>query len=153
MRGENFATQKIVQALCKIKLNKQKKLVLGNIYAKRDWGHAEDYVEAIWKILQYKKPDDFVIATSKQYTVKDFLNKTAKQLNMHLKWNGKGLKEKAFYEGKEIISISKKYFRPSEVDYLKGNYSKAKKLLKWKPRHNLDSLIEDMIKYNIENLN
>mgnify|MGYP001383199500 CR=1 FL=1 len=153
LRGETFVTKKIVQGLCKIKFNKQKKLFLGNLYSKRDWGHAEDYVEAIWKILQNNKPDDFVICTGKQYTIKNFLNLTAKKLNMKLKWKGIGLNEKAFdINNKPIIEIKKEYFRPSEVDKLVGNFSKAKKILKWKPKHDLNSLIDDMVKYEIKHL-
>ena len=127
LRGETFVTKKIVQALCRIKFGKQKKLFLGNLYSKRDWGHAEDYVMAIWKILQQKNPDDFVICTGKQYTIKQFLNLTAKKLKMSLSWTGKGLNEKAYIKNKPIIEIKKKYFRPSEVDKLVGNYNKAKK--------------------------
>ncbi len=151
LRGETFVTKKIVQGLCRIKLGKQKKLFLGNLYSKRDWGHAEDYVEAIWKILQTKKPDDFVICTGKQYTIKSFLEITAKKLGISLKWRGKGLNEKAYdLNNKPIIEIKKKYFRPSEVDKLVGDYSKAKKILNWKPKHNLSSLIDEMINHEID---
>ena len=150
LRGETFVTKKIVQALCRIKFGKQKKLFLGNLYSKRDWGHAEDYVVAIWKILQQKNPDDFVICTGKQYTIKQFLNLTAKKLKMSLSWKGKGLNEKAFIKNKPVIEIKKKYFRPSEVDKLVGNYKKAKKNLNWKPKHDLNSLIDDMINYELK---
>ncbi len=150
LRGETFVTKKIVKGLCRIKFGKQKKLYLGNLYSKRDWGHAEDYVEAIWKILQVKKPDDFVICTGKQYTIKKFLDITAKKLGIILKWRGKGLNEKAYnLDNKPLIEIKKKYFRPSEVDKLVGDYTKAKKVLNWKPRHNLSSLIDDMINHEI----
>tara|TARA_Y100000591_G_scaffold309077_1_gene310061 strand:- start:1013 stop:2044 length:1032 start_codon:yes stop_codon:yes gene_type:complete len=153
LRGETFVTKKIVKALCKIKLKKQKKLILGNLYSKRDWGHAEDYVEAMWKILQYKKPEDFVICTGKQYSIKDFINLVAKDLNMKIKWVGKGINEKAFdHKNNCIIECNKKYFRPAEVDTLKGNYSKARRLLKWRPKHNLKSLIKDMISYEFKHL-
>jgi len=151
LRGETFVTKKIVQGLCKIKFGKQKKLFLGNLYSKRDWGHAEDYVEAIWKILQNKKPDDFVICTGKQYTIKKFLNLTAQKLGIKLNWRGKGLNEKAFdINNKPIVEIKKKYFRPAEVDRLVGNFKKAKKILKWQPKHDLNSLIDDMIRYEIK---
>ena len=151
LRGETFVTKKIVKALCNIKLKKQKKLFLGNLSAKRDWGHAEDYVEAMWKILQYKKPDDFVICTGKQYSIREFANMVARDLKMKIFWRGKGINEKAFDENKNcIIECSKKYFRPAEVDTLKGNASKARKLLKWKPKHNIQSLIKDMISYELE---
>ena len=150
LRGETFVTKKIVQGLCRIKFGKQKKLYLGNLYSKRDWGHAEDYVEAIWKILQVRKPDDFVICTGKQYTIKNFLDITAKKLGIILKWRGKGLNEKAYnLDKKPIVEIKKKYFRPSEVDKLVGDYTKAKKILNWKPKHNLSSLIDDMINHEI----
>ncbi len=150
LRGETFVTKKIVNGLCRIKYGKQKKLFLGNLYSKRDWGHAEDYVEAIWKILQNKNPDDFVICTGKQYTIKTFLNLTAKKLGIFLKWKGKGLNEKAYDKNNNsIVEIKKKYFRPSEVDKLVGNYSKAKKILNWKPKHDLNSLIDDMIKHEV----
>ena len=121
------------------------KLFLGNLYSKRDWGHAEDYCRAMWLMLQQKNPKDFVIATGIQYTVKTFIEIVAKKLNMKIKWSGKGIKEKGYYNNKNIISIDKKYFRPTEVDDLLGDYSKAKKYLKWKPKHNIESLIDDMI--------
>ena len=150
LRGETFVTKKVVKALCNIKLKKQKKLFIGNLAAKRDWGHAEDYVRAMWKILQYKKPDDFVICTGKQYSIKEFINMVSKVLKMKIKWRGKGIKEKAYDEKNNcIIECSKKYFRPAEVDTLIGNSSKAKKLLKWKPKHNIHSLIKDMISYEL----
>ena len=151
LRGETFVTKKIVKALCNIKLKKQKKLFLGNLSAKRDWGHAEDYVVAMWKILQYKKPDDFVVCTGKQYSIREFVNMVANALKMKIIWKGKGINKKAFDENKNcIIECSKKYFRPAEVDTLKGNASKAKKLLKWKPKHDIQSLIKDMISYELE---
>ena len=150
LRGETFVTKKVVQALCNIKLKKQKKLFIGNLSAKRDWGHAEDYVQAMWKILQHNKPDDFVICTGKQYSIKEFINLVSKELKMKIKWIGKGIKEKGFDENNNcIIECSKKYFRPAEVDTLIGDASKAKKILKWKPKHNIQSLIEDMISYEL----
>ncbi len=151
LRGETFVTKKIVKGLCKIKLKKQKKLILGNLYSKRDWGHARDYVVAIWKILQHKKPDDFVICTGKQYSIKQFINLVAKQLKLKLIWKGKGINEKAYDQNdKLIIECNKKYLRPSEVDTLQGDYSKAKKQLKWKPKININSLIKDMISYELK---
>ena len=150
LRGETFVTKKIVKALCRIKNKKQKKLYLGNIYAKRDWGHAEDYVIAMWKILQYKKADDWVVCTGKQYSVKQFINLVAKKINLKIRWKGKGVNEQALSkENKVIIQIKKKYFRPAEVDNLKGNYSKAKKFLNWKPSKDINSLIQDMINYEL----
>ena len=148
-RGPTFVTKKIVQALVRIKLKKQKLLTLGNLYAIRDWGHAKDYVESMWKILQYKKPDDWVIATNEEMTVKNFINKCAKKLNINLIWKNKGINEIAIDKDSQrtIIKIDKKYFRPGEVDFLKGDYSKAKKLLKWKPKYKSDDLINDMIRF------
>jgi len=153
LRGDTFVTKKVVKALCKIKLKKQKKLFLGNLNAKRDWGHAEDYVKAMWKMLQIKKPDDFVVCTGKQYSIKQFINFVAKSLDIKLQWKGKGIKEKAYdINGNAIIECSKKYFRPAEVDTLIGDCSKARKILNWKPVHNIHTLIEDMISYEISHL-
>ena len=150
LRGETFVTKKVVTAQSKIKLGKQKKLFVGNLSAKRDWGHAEDYVQAMWMILQYKKPDDFVICTGKQYSIKQFINMVSKNLKIKIKWKGKGINEKAYDENNNcIIECKKKYFRPAEVDTLKGDASKAKKLLNWKPKHNIHSLIKDMISYEL----
>ena len=149
-RGETFVTKKIVKALCRIKYKKQKKLILGNLAAKRDWGHAEDYVKAMWKMLQQKKPDDFVICTGKQYSIKDFIDKVVRELKIKISWRGKGINQKAYDEdGNCIIECNKRYFRPAEVDTLIGSYSKAKKILKWKPERNLDSLIHDMLSYEL----
>ena len=147
LRGETFVTRKITIGLARIKLGKQKKLELGNIYAKRDWGHASDYVEAMWKILQHKKPDDFVIATGKQYSVKDFINIAAKKINIKLAWRGKGLNEVGIDQktNKTIICINKKYFRPTEVYSLKGDYKKAKKILNWKPKISFKELVHEMM--------
>ena len=145
-RGETFVTQKIVQAMCKIKNNQQKTLYLGNLYSKRDWGHAKDYVEAMWLMLKQKKPQDFVIATGKQYTVKSFINNVAKKLDMKILWKGKGINEKGIdQKGRVIVACSKVYYRPLEVNSLLGDARRARKLLKWQPKINLDRLIEDMI--------
>ena len=154
LRGETFVTKKIIKALVRIKFGKQKKLYLGNIYSKRDWGFAGEYVEAMWKILQLRKPDDFVIATGKQYSIKFFVNKVCKKLGFTLNWKGKGLNEKAILKksNKTIIEIDKKYFRPSEVDTLKGDMSKAKKILKWKPKMNIDQLIALMIDHELKEI-
>jgi len=150
VRGETFVTKKIISGLCKIKKRKLKTLYLGNIYAKRDWGHARDYVLAMWKILQQKKADDFVIATGKQHTVKQFINLVCKQLKIKINWKGKGLNEKAFDEnGKAIIKVDKRYFRPTEVDALLGDASKARKILAWKPKVNIHELIKEMISYEM----
>ncbi len=146
VRGETFVTQKIIQGLINIKNKKQKKLYLGNLYAKRDWGHAEDYVKAMWLMLQQKKPKDYIIATGRQYTVKEFINLSARKLKMKIVWKGSNLKEKGFFGNKSIIEIDSRYFRPAEVDSLKGNAAKARKELKWKPRHDINSLIDEMIR-------
>ncbi len=151
IRGETFVTKKIVSALCKIYKNKQKKLFLGNLYAKRDWGHAKDYVVAMWKMLQQKKPNDYVIATGYQYSVKQFVNLCAKKLKMNIIWRGKGLNEKCYWNKKVIIEIDKKYFRPTEVESLKGDFRKAKKMLKWKPKIGIQDLVKEMIDYELTN--
>ena len=145
VRGETFVTKKIISGLVEIYKNKRSKLYLGNLYSKRDWGHAKDYVEAMWLIMQNNKPDDFVIATGKQYSIKQFINKVAKQLKMRIVWKGKGFNEKCYYNKRVIIEVSRRYFRPKEVDSLKGDFSKAKKILKWKPKYDLEYLIQDMI--------
>ena len=146
-RGETFVTKKIIDFFNNFKKGKISTLELGNIYAQRDWGHAKDYVEGIWKILQYNKPDDFVISTAKMLSVKNFVNRVAKKFDLNIYWKGRGLKEKAFLKknDKVIIKINKKYYRPTEVDALCGDFKKAKKVLKWKPKISIDELIEDMI--------
>ena len=153
VRGETFVTKKITKALCRIKYKKQKKLYLGNLEAKRDWGHAKDYVEAQWRILQQKKPDDYVIATGKTYTVKFFVEKVATYLGMKITWKGKGVKTRGYdQKGNCIIECDKKYFRPTEVDILIGNANKAKRILKWKPKINIDALIKDMVDFDLKKL-
>ena len=152
-RGPTFVTKKIVQGLVRIKKGLQKKLTLGNLYAVRDWGHAKDYAISMWKILQYKNPDDWVIATNKEQTVKKFAEIVANKIGINLKWIGKGLNERGIDNktGKIIINIDAKYFRPSEVEFLKGNFSKARKYLKWKPEISTLELIDDMIKSELSN--
>jgi len=153
-RGETFVTKKIVSALCRIKEGKQKKLFLGNLSAKRDWGHAKDYCEAMWKMLQQKTSDDYVISTGKQYSIKQFVNLTAKQLKMKIIWKGKGLKEKGYNEkGLPIIECDKKYFRPLDVINLLGDSKKARKKLKWKPKVNIHQLINEMITAEYNQIN
>ena len=152
-RGETFVTQKIIQAMCRIKNNQQKTLYLGNLYSKRDWGHAKDYVEAMWLMLKQRKPQDFVIATGKQYTVKNFINNVAKKLDMKIFWKGRGINEKGIdKKGKIIIACSRVYHRPLEVNSLLGDARRARKLLKWKPKMNLDRLIEDMIETEMDKI-
>ena len=154
IRGETFVTKKIVQGLIRIKNGHQKRLFLGNLYSKRDWGHARDYVEAMWKMLQQKKPEDYVIGTGKTFTIKEFVNKTAKRIGFKIRWIGKGINEKAIdiKNKKILIECKKRYFRPVEVDYLKGNAQKAKKLLKWSPKVSIDDLIDEMVEHELENL-
>ncbi len=153
-RGETFVTQKIVQGLCRIKKNKQKTLYLGNLYSKRDWGHAKDYVEAMWLMLQQKKPIDLVIATGKQSTVKNFVNKVSKKLNMKIIWKGKGTSEKAVDQnGKTIVACDKNYYRPLEVNSLLGDSKKARKILNWKPKTGLDDLISEMVNLELNRFN
>ena len=145
-RGETFVTQKIVQALCKIKKNKQKTLYIGNLYSKRDWGHAKDYVNAMWLMMQKKKAEDFVIATGQQTSVKNFINLVSKSLGINLYWRGKGINEKAFNsEGRVIVACDKVYYRPLEVNNLLGDAKKARKKLNWRPKYKLNDLIKDMI--------
>ena len=153
LRGEEFITRKISLGLAKIYFNKQRVLKIGNIYSKRDWGYAEDYVEAMWKMMKAKNPKDYVIATGKNYSVKQFINESVKVLNLNTKWIGKGLNERGIDNktGKIIINIDAKYFRPSEVEFLKGNFSKARKYLKWKPEISTLELIDDMIKSELSN--
>ena len=149
-RGETFVTRKITIGLAKIKLGLQKKIILGNLHAKRDWGHAKDYVEAQWLILQQKKPDDFVIATGKQYSVKYFINIVAKELKIKITWKGKGMNEKAYdHNNNIIIECDKKYFRPSEVQTLLGNPLKARKTLKWKPKISIKELAKEMVQNDL----
>jgi len=153
LRGETFVTKKIVSELCKISLFGKGKLFLGNLYSKRDWGHAEDYVEAMWKMLQQKKPDDYVIASGKQYSVKYFISLVCKELRLQIYWKGQGLNEKAYLNKKNIISIDKRYFRPTEVDSLLGNSKKASKVLKWTPKNDINSLVKDMVSEEMKFLN
>tara|TARA_B100001248_G_scaffold251273_1_gene226181 strand:- start:3388 stop:4425 length:1038 start_codon:yes stop_codon:yes gene_type:complete len=154
IRGETFVTRKIIRGLIRIKNGYQEKLFLGNLYSKRDWGHAGDYVEAMWRMLQQKKASDFVIATGKTFTIKEFVNKAVKRIGFKIKWIGKGINEKAVnVENKKVfIECKKRYFRPVEVDYLKGNASKARRLLKWSPKISLEDLIDEMIDHELENL-
>ncbi len=152
-RGETFVTRKITRGLSRIKLGKEKKLYLGNLDAKRDWGYAKDYVEGIWLMLQKDKPDDYLLATNETHTVREFAEKSAKCLDFDLVWKGKGINEKGVDKktGKTIIEIDPKYFRPAEVDILLGDYSKAKKQLGWEPKVKFQELVEIMAKADYEN--
>ena len=150
-RGETFVTRKIIQALCKIKYSKQKTLFLGNLYSKRDWGHAREYVEAMWLMLKQKTPEDFVISTGEQISVKSFINIVVKQLNIKINWTGTGVNEKAHdVNGNLIIACDKSYYRPLEVNTLLGNSKKAHKKLKWKPKIKVKELIKEMISEEIK---
>jgi GDPmannose 4,6-dehydratase len=145
VRGETFVTRKITRALARIKLGMQKHLYLGNLDAKRDWGHAKDFVEAQWLMLQQQQPEDFVIATGKQHSVRDFINEAAKNLDIKIDWRGKDLNEVGFYQGKEIIKVDPRYFRPTEVDTLLGNSTKAKEKLNWTPKITFNQLVKEMV--------
>ena len=144
VRGETFVTRKITRALARIKLGLQKELYIGNLNSKRDWGHAKDFVEAQWLMLQQDQPEDFVIATGKQYSVRDFINLVCKNLDMKIEWKGKDLEEVGILNGKDTIKVDKKYFRPSEVDSLLGDASKAKTKLNWKPKISFEELVKEM---------
>ena len=147
IRGETFVTRKICRAVAAISNGKQKCLYLGNLDAKRDWGHAKDYVEGMWLIVQQKKPDDFILATGKTYSVRDFLELAFSEVGIKIKWFGKGLNElgKNSKNGDTIVKIDKKYFRPTEVDILQGDFSKAKKVLGWEPKISFRSLVSEMV--------
>jgi GDPmannose 4,6-dehydratase len=153
LRGETFVTKKIVVALCQIAGTGSGHLYLGNLYAKRDWGHAKDYVVAMWKMLQKKKPNDYVISSGKQYSVKYFVNLVGQELGMQIAWKGKGVNEKGYLNNKPIISIDKKYFRPTEVYSLLGDSKKARNELKWKPLYNIYSLVKEMVSEEIKKFN
>ena len=153
LRGETFVTRKITRAASKIKLGLQEKLYLGNLNAQRDWGHAKDYVEGMWRMLQHDKPEDFVLATGKTTTIREFCNLSFKELGIDIIWEGEGENEVGIDQSsnKVIISIDKNYYRPTEVDLLIGDASKAKKLLSWTPKYDLESLVKEMVNadYNL----
>ena len=163
-RGETFVTRKITMFLAKYINGKKEILRLGNIYAKRDWGYAKDYIESMWLMLQQKKPDDFVIATGSQHSVRDFIKQCSLNLGIAIKFIGVGLKEKVvvervlnnkfkFKKGQTIIKVDKKYFRPAEVDCLLGDSNKARNRLKWKPTVDFNSLCKEMINYDLNKKN
>jgi len=160
-RGETFVTRKITRATARIALGIQDKLYLGNLDAKRDWGHAKDYVRMMWMILQTEKPEDWVIATGKTNTVRDFVKLAFREVGIELEFRGEGVNEKAFVVacnneefqlklGKEVLSIDPEYFRPTEVDLLIGDPNKAKSKLGWIPEHDLNSLVKDMISSDLD---
>ena len=146
LRGETFVTRKITRALARIKLGLQEALFLGNLDALRDWGHAKDYVEMQWLMLQQEKADDFVIATGVQYSVRDFVNAAAKELEMDIIWQGTGVEEKGYWDGKCIVQVDDKYFRPTEVETLLGDPSKAKQKLGWIPKITFVELVAEMVR-------
>jgi GDPmannose 4,6-dehydratase len=148
-RGETFVTRKITQALSKISVGLQDCLYLGNLNAKRDWGHAKDFVEAMWLMLQQDEPDDYVIATGTQYSVRDFVEEAAPYFGMKITWEGEGLNEVGIdkLSKKTVIRVDPKYFRPAEVETLLGDASKAKKKLGWQPKISFKQLVEDMCVY------
>ncbi|AIX20110.1 GDP-D-mannose 4,6-dehydratase [Synechococcus phage ACG-2014f] len=148
-RGETFVTRKITRALSRISTGLQDVLYLGNLNAKRDWGHAEDFVEAMWLMLQQDKPDDYVIATGEQYSVREFVEASAEYFGMKIEWQGEGLDEVGIdrFTKKVVVRVSDKYFRPAEVESLWGDPTKAKEVLGWKPKHTFSSLVEDMCIY------
>lgn len=147
-RGETFVTRKITRALAKIKLGLDKKLYLGNLDSKRDWGYAPEYVEAMWLMLQQKTAEDFVIATGETHSVREFLEKAANYLDMTITWKGKDINEKGYIKetGQEIINIDPNYYRPAEIDVLVGNPQKANRKLKWQPKIKFTELVQIMIR-------
>ncbi len=150
LRGETFVSRKITRGLVRIKLGLQQKLILGNLDAKRDWGHARDYVQMMWLILQQPKPEDFVIATGVQYSVREFVMEASKVLNMDITFSGKGLDEVGYDKlGNEIVNIDSKYFRPAEVSSLLGDASKARKKLGWRPEVNFEELVVEMVEEDL----
>ena len=152
-RGETFVSRKITMGIANILKKNQKFLYLGNLDAYRDWGDARDYVIAMWKILQYKKPEDFVIATGKSYSVREFVEIAFSLVGINISWKGKSLKEIGYDKktNRIYIKIDKKYFRPQEVDHLRGDFKKAKRLLKWKPKIKFKEMIKDMLKKDLSN--
>ena len=150
VRGETFVTRKITRALTRIKLGLQKTLYLGNLDAMRDWGHAKDYVEVQWLMLQQKTPEDFVISTGQQYSVRDFVNIAAKELGYKIIWKGKGKNEKGLVDGKVIVKVDKNYFRPTEVETLLGDASKAKRKLGWVPKISFKKLVSEMVREDLK---
>jgi len=147
VRGETFVTRKITRALARIKLGMQDCLYLGNMDALRDWGHARDYVEMMWLMLQQEEPEDFVIATGKQYSVRQFITLAAKELGMEIRFEGEGIEEKGYIPGQTdpVIAVDPKYFRPTEVETLLGDPSKAKEKLGWVPKTSFEELVKEMI--------
>ena len=153
-RGETFVSRKITRAVCEIFRNKRNFFTLGNLNAKRDWGSAKDYIESMWLMLKAKKPSDYVIATGKSYTVKNFVEEAFKHVNIEIKWQGKGLREVGLNKktGKILVKVDPVYFRPTDVNELRGDYSKAKKELKWKPRTTFSQLVKEMMESDLKEI-
>jgi GDPmannose 4,6-dehydratase len=150
VRGENFVTRKITRALARIKLGLQDHLYLGNLDAKRDWGHARDYVEAQWLMLQQPVPEDFVIATGVQHSVREFVDAAAAELGIQMRWEGTGLAEKGYDDsGKCIVSVDPRYFRPTEVETLLGDSTKARTRLGWQPETSFEQLVKEMVREDL----
>ncbi len=151
-RGETFVTRKITMAAARIALGMQNKLYLGNLNAKRDWGHAKDYVEGMWRILQQEKPSDYVLATGATTSIRDFCKLAFDNLGIDIEFTGEGLNEKGIDKktGKTLIEVDPRYFRPAEVELLLGDSTKARKELGWKPKYNLESLVKEMVEYDLE---
>ncbi len=154
IRGETFVSRKIARAIAAIVNKKQKYLYLGNLNAKRDWGHAKDFVEGMWMILQHKKPDDFVLATSKAFSVREFVELAFSFVDIKIEWSGAGINEvgKNSENGETLVKIDGAYFRPAEVDYLRGDYRKAKKILGWKPKISFKELVKEMVEKELHNI-
>jgi len=151
VRGETFVTRKITRALARIKLGLQDCLYLGNLNAKRDWGHARDYVEMQWLMLQQESPEDYVIATGEQHSVRDFVSTAAKELGMSIEWRGTGVDEKGYNEsGKVIVAVDPRYFRPTEVETLLGDPGKAKARLGWSPKVKFSELVQEMVREDLK---
>jgi len=151
IRGETFVTRKITRAISRIKLGLQAQLFLGNLDAKRDWGHAKDYVIMQWLMLQQEQPEDFVIATGVQYSVRDFVDAAAKAVDIGIRWEGSGVDEKGYdiATGNCIVSVDPRYFRPTEVETLLGDPTKAREKLGWEPRVTFPELVEDMMRHDM----
>jgi GDPmannose 4,6-dehydratase len=151
-RGETFVTRKVTRAVAKISLGLQDKLYMGNIDSERDWGHARDYVEGMWLMMQQDKPDDYVLATGKKISVRTFIDLAFKEVNIELEWKGSGVDEKGINKatGSVIVEIDPRYFRPSEVDLLVGDASKAKKELGWEPKLTVEQLIKEMVASDVK---
>lgn len=152
VRGETFVTRKITRAVARIHLDLQEKLYLGNLDARRDWGHAKDYVRGMWLMLQQDEPDDYVLATGETHTVRSFCEKACQAVGIDLRWEGEGVEEKGYdaETGRCLIEVDPRYFRPSEVESLCGDARRAREKLGWEPRHTIDSLIEEMVEYDVD---